>query len=283
MYFTIVNAKMKARFRVFPLRLIATVTVFLTLNVDGSKERIDSSVTYELEEESPRGTVVTRNLIRDSNLSRKFPLDAVPALKFVFLDKNHPYLGLFALAESSGVLATADVIDRESVCRGGGGFLAGDDCILALEIAVVQSPNYFHMIKVEVVVTDINDNAPVFPATSVFRQLPESTSWPTELFPLAPASDLDGRGNGVSEYRLVTDAPDKFALESGESVDENSDLRLILNGELDREEKDRYLLKVSRTIDVINAFLRFLKYYFPNVLYIYKQDHLATGRLNTRG
>lgn len=246
---------------------MATMTVFLTLNVDGySKERIDSSVTYELEEESPRGTVVTRNLIRDSNLSRKFPLDAVPALKFVFLDKNHPYLGLFALAESSGVLATADVIDRESVCReggrgiGGGRFIAGDDCILALEIAVVQSPNYFHMIKVEVVVTDINDNAPVFPATSVFRQLPESTSWPTELFPLAPASDLDGRGNGVSEYRLVTDAPDKFALESGESVDENSDLRLILNGELDREEKDRYLLKVSRTIDVglINVFYKFL-------------------------
>lgn len=227
------------------------MSVVYALNVAGySSERIDSSLTYELEEESPRGTVVTSDLIRDSNLSRKFPHDTVSALKFVFLDKTHPYLGLFALAESSGVLATAGVVDRESVCGGRGDrFLAeGEDCILALEVAVKSQKNYFHIIKVKVVVTDINDNAPVFPATRVVRPLPESTTWPTKLFPLASASDLDGRGYGVSGYQLVTDAPEKFALES-ESVDENNfDLRLVLNGELDREEKDMYLLKVRRTV-----------------------------------
>lgn len=210
---------------------------------EGSTMR-DRLLTYAIEEESPRGTIVIANLRKDSGLSSRYRPEVVASLRFVFLDRHQPHLGLFSLVNHSGVLSTAGLVDREIVCRD----LrprTSEDCVLRIDIAV-QPPAYFEVIKVKVIVKDVNDNHPVFPTARVERQLPESTPFPLELFPITAATDLDSPANGVTEYKLITDATDKFSL----SIDRNSasgelELKLVLTGPIDREERDQYTMNVG--------------------------------------
>lgn len=203
----------------------------------------DRLLSYTIEEESPRGTTVITNLRKDAGLSSKYRPEVAASLRFVFLDKHQPHLGLFSLVDHSGVLSTAGLVDREIVCRDLRPRTA--DCVLQFDIAV-QPPTYFEVIKVNVVVKDINDNHPVFPMSRAEKQLPESTPFPMELFPVTAATDLDSPANGVTEYKLITDATDKFSLQ----IDRNSatgefELKLVLIGPVDREERDQYTLNVG--------------------------------------
>ena len=227
------------------LLLCTLVLVHLVL-VEAAATGEATMLSYTIEEESPRGTIVIDSLRKDSGLSSKYRPDVAASLRFVFLDKHQPYLALFTLVDHSGVLSTAGLIDREIVCRDLRPRTA--DCVLRFDIAV-QPPLYFEVIKVKVVVKDINDNHPVFPMTRVEKELPESTPFPMELFPVTAATDADSPGNGVTEYRLITDATDKFSL----SMDRNSatsefELKLVLIGSIDREERDEYMLNVGVSV-----------------------------------
>lgn len=227
------------------LLLCTLVLVHLVL-VGAAATGEATMLSYTIEEESPRGTIVIDSLRKDSGLSSKYRPDVAASLRFVFLDKHQPYLALFTLVDHSGVLSTAGLIDREIVCRDLRPRTA--DCVLRFDIAV-QPPLYFEVIKVKVVVKDINDNHPVFPMTRVEKELPESTPFPMELFPVTAATDADSPSNGVTEYRLITDATDKFSL----SMDRNSatsefELKLVLIGSIDREERDEYMLNVGVSV-----------------------------------
>lgn len=227
------------------LLLCTLVLVHLVL-VGAAATGEATMLSYTIEEESPRGTIVIDSLRKDSGLSSKYRPDVAASLRFVFLDKHQPYLALFTLVDHSGVLSTAGLIDREIVCRDLRPRTA--DCVLRFDIAV-QPPIYFEVIKVKVVVKDINDNHPVFPMTRVEKELPESTPFPMELFPVTAATDADSPSNGVTEYRLITDATDKFSL----SMDRNSatsefELKLVLIGSIDREERDEYMLNVGVSV-----------------------------------
>lgn len=227
------------------LLLCTLVLVHLVL-VGAAATGEATMLSYTIEEESPRGTIVIDSLRKDSGLSSKYRPDVAASLRFVFLDKHQPYLALFTLVDHSGVLSTAGLIDREIVCRDLRPRTA--DCVLRFDIAV-QPPLYFEVIKVKVVVKDINDNHPVFPMTRVEKELPESTPFPMELFPVTAATDADSPSNGVTEYRLITDASDKFSL----SMDRNSatsefELKLVLIGSIDREERDEYMLNVGVSV-----------------------------------
>lgn len=227
------------------LLLCTLVLVHLVL-VGAAATGEATMLSYTIEEESPRGTIVIDSLRKDSGLSSKYRPDVAASLRFVFLDKHQPYLALFTLVDHSGVLSTAGLIDREIVCRDLRPRTA--DCVLRFDIAV-QPPIYFEVIKVKVVVKDINDNHPVFPMTRVEKELPESTPFPMELFPVTAATDADSPSNGVTEYRLITDASDKFSL----SMDRNSatsefELKLVLIGSIDREERDEYMLNVGVSV-----------------------------------
>ena len=60
---------------------------------------------------------------------------------------------------------------------------------------------YYHLYKVVVRVTDINDHAPIFHQDSVVLNISESTP-PGTRFSLPVADDSDSEQYGVVEYRL---------------------------------------------------------------------------------
>ncbi|RMB96886.1 hypothetical protein DUI87_26955 [Hirundo rustica rustica] len=96
------------------------------------------------------------------------------------------------LSGASGALLLSSRLDREQLCA------KSAPCALRLEVLLVERPlRVFH---VELEVTDINDNAPVFPPhekTQFIGELPSGVS-----FPAGGASDADIGANAQLSYTL---------------------------------------------------------------------------------
>ncbi|KQK79219.1 hypothetical protein AAES_108026 [Amazona aestiva] len=93
---------------------------------------------------------------------------------------------------ASGALVVSSRLDREELCG------KSAPCSLRLEVLVERPLRVFH---VELEVTDINDNAPIFPATRKNLSVSESTPAGTR-FPLEGASDADVGANAQLSYSL---------------------------------------------------------------------------------
>ena len=109
---------------------------------------------------------------------------------------------------------------------------------------------YFEVIRVQLVIIDINDNPPLFSQQRVSIALSELTP-PKDLFPLMPASDVDSPANGVEGYRLtVLESTDPSPLFDVRVTDVNSttsttaELRLVLRHPLDHETADQHHLRL---------------------------------------
>lgn len=206
---------------------------------------IDKSfvLEYIVVEERPPETLIG-NVPRDYQLNRKYSPATLNELRFRFLSR--PGVGdrtLFALDENTGVLRTADRIDREVVCPG------MTECFVAFDVAV-HPMMYFQIVKVRVEIVDVNDNAPVFPQPTVNLELSEAAEIGATL-PLPNAVDFDAGKNGACEYHLlppqdyfllqVTPALDGSAALSGECAVR---LRLVQVEGLDREAVDRFQFSV---------------------------------------
>lgn len=128
----------------------------------GDAAPIDKSFVLEylvVEELSPETVIGV--VPRDYQLNRKYSPATLEELRFRFLSR--PGVGdraLFAVDEKTGVLRTADRIDREVICPG------LTECFVAFDVAV-HPMVYFQIIKIRVEIVDVNDNAPVFPQPTV--------------------------------------------------------------------------------------------------------------------
>jgi len=197
----------------------------------------------------PRDYQLDRKLTtepRDYQLNRKYAPATLDRLRFRFLSR--PGVGdrtLFALDETSGVLSTAERIDREEVCPG----LV--ECFVAFDVAV-HPMTYFQIVKVRVEIVDINDNDPVFPQPTVNLELSEAAEIGATL-PLPNAVDFDAGRNGACEYHLQP-AQDYFLLQVTPAVDGGAGalpasecaarLRLVLAEGLDRETVGKFRFSV---------------------------------------
>lgn len=213
----------------------------VTSGGSGSAEPIDKSfvLEYLVVEELPPETLIG-SVERDYQLNRKYSPTTLEQLRFRFL--STPGVrdrALFAVDRNSGVLRTAERIDREVICPG------SSRCFVAFDVAV--SPmRYFQIIKIRVEIVDVNDNAPVFPQPTVSLELSEAAEIGATL-PLPNAVDLDAGRNGACEYQLLP-PDDHFLLQITPVVDASGKcaarLRLVLAQGLDRETVDRFRLGV---------------------------------------
>ncbi|NXA43652.1 PCDG5 protein, partial [Eudromia elegans] len=130
----------------------------------------------------------------------------------------------FSLREKTGYLVTAERIDREEVC---GRVLP---CLLNLEILDEFSMRVF---KVEIEITDLNDNAPRFRQEKFEFRVSETAAVGTR-FPLEEAKDADVGLNALQRYELSGD--EHFALDVQTGPDGSRYSELVLAKPLDREE-----------------------------------------------
>ncbi|XP_041345610.1 uncharacterized protein LOC121365470 [Pyrgilauda ruficollis] len=130
----------------------------------------------------------------------------------------------FALHEKTGHLVTAERIDREQLCE------SVQQCVLRCELIVEGEMKIY---RIEVEITDINDNEPSFKEAEVEERISEGTA-PGSRFPLPEAHDPDSGQNSLQSYELSGDEHFSLAVQAGPGGDQRPEL--VLAKALDREE-----------------------------------------------
>ncbi|ELU04390.1 hypothetical protein CAPTEDRAFT_156034 [Capitella teleta] len=161
--------------------------------------------------------------------------DVVPDLRFVILPgKNSRY---FSMEREYGLLRVNGTFDRETGCP------RRTSCVLELDVAVVEPATLFQIIKVEVIIRDLNDNSPEFPSSRVKLLIPESSPLGRPGFSIEGARDRDTGQLGVQRYALRTESS-LFDLNAHRNLDGSFDLHLILNGSLDHETDSEHYVTI---------------------------------------
>ncbi|XP_059339847.1 protocadherin alpha-2-like [Ammospiza nelsoni] len=173
-------------------------------------------VRYSVPEEAKAGTVVGR-------LAQDLGLEAGEAearrLRLVAPGRR----ASVEVSGASGALLVSSRLDREELCG------KSAPCALRLEVLLERPLRVFH---VQLEVTDINDNAPVFRVDEETLNIAES-SVPGSRFPLEGATDADIGANAQLSYTLSPS--EYFSLDHQGNNDQRASLSLILTKALDRE------------------------------------------------
>uniref|UniRef100_A0A672TCX8 Cadherin domain-containing protein n=1 Tax=Sinocyclocheilus grahami TaxID=75366 RepID=A0A672TCX8_SINGR len=107
--------------------------------------------------------------------------------------------------------------------------LAGQ--LLALE-ALAQNPHRLY--RLEIIILDINDNAPFFLDSNYFLNVTEDDANLGEIFPLPIAKDSDVGSNSLKEYKLSSNEYFSLDIHSGQ---QSISADLVLQKALDREKQ----------------------------------------------
>lgn len=201
-------------------------------------------LSYTIDEELAVDTRVA-NIRRDAVwLAAKHPPEVFNSLRFTILRLSGVTTSYFAVDEVSGEIRTAEIIDRETVCSP----KSTAPCVLRIDIGV-HPASYFEIIRAEVTILDVNDNAPVFASGNSFQLTIVESSAVGSFFSLPGATDADSGDNGKVEYQLRDEGNEdgNFRLVVGRnrrSASEVDDVKLKLVRPLDREQRTGYQLTV---------------------------------------
>ena len=193
----------------------------------------DTEIRYEFLD-NITAHVQIGNLKSDSLLRQRYSDDEVEHFTFSFLDRtvNYRNQAYFTLDSKTGALYTSQMIDRDVICAN------RLMCALQLDVAV-QPAEYFQVLRVITVISDENDNAPVFPEKHKNVTVSESISTGV-IASLLPAVDPDSSFFGVQGYRLIAN---KTIFELDQT--EPSNLKVMLLADLDRESQDKHQLIIT--------------------------------------
>ncbi|KAJ1128053.1 hypothetical protein NDU88_006440 [Pleurodeles waltl] len=201
------------------------ILIFIVL-LFGCRGRTEGPIRYSVLEESEAGTEVG-NVARDLGVDvrdmdgRKFSLTYKTKMQY------------FTVSMESGALLTKEILDREALC----GSIAV--CVMNLEV-VMDNPLEFHRLEVEIV--DINDNAPLFPA-SESRFTVAETTLPGTRFPVEGAFDADIGTNSVCTYSVNSN--DFIGLKTESSDCKGKSIELVLKKPLDREQQAEHHVTIT--------------------------------------
>ncbi|XP_052344190.1 protocadherin beta-16-like [Oncorhynchus keta] len=184
-------------------------------------------VSYSFPEEMKRGSVIG-NIAKDLGLeasrlsTRKARIDTE--------GKNQRYCDINL---STGDLIVADRIDREELC--------GEkvSCMIKFEL-VLEGPLELHQISL--LVEDVNDNSPIFTKDTIKLEITESADKGAR-YRINEAHDADIGQNAVQRYTLERN--EHFVLAIHDYTDGGKNVELVLDKELDREEKQEMSLLIT--------------------------------------
>ncbi|XP_058646272.1 protocadherin beta-16-like isoform X11 [Onychostoma macrolepis] len=178
---------------------------------------------YSIPEEMPEGSFVG-NIAKDLGIEIS---RLISGKARVVTKGGRQYVDL---SRDKGTLVVKERIDREELCK------QTTPCSFSFDL-IVENPIQLHRVTVEV--QDINDNAPLFPKENVNVKIAENAVLGAR-FPLDSAIDTDVDLNGIQSYKLHP--TDSFKLEVHSQTDGNKYIEMVLQRELDREERDEIQL-----------------------------------------
>lgn len=189
-----------------------------------------SDLVYRVKEESPSRTLI-------GNLATDLKLGGSPDSGVTYNLASQPVDGRFVdLDRDTGELRTSDSqLDRERLCPEE----PEQECWLFLDVILLPA-SLFRLLKISILVEDINDNPPRFPAASIGVSVAENAEPGSRYSLEPPAEDGDPGVHGVQSYRLSGDHAG-FSLVTERTGGGGSPVPwLVLQAPLDRESRDLY-------------------------------------------
>lgn len=196
---------------------------------------------YRINEELPSNYIIG-NIVDDSKFLERNDSAKVDRenIRFNILSQGNPLAVYFTINDRTGSFSTNGTIDRESLshCK------FSTICEIKLDVSAQSTiGTFFEIIKVKIVVQDINDNTPYFVKSKTNLEISES-SIPNSSLSVEGAVDLDSSNNSIQTY-LLKPAGSPFLLSYDNSLIGSSALKLILNRTLDREKVGSYDLVIE--------------------------------------
>nr|XP_021520623.1 protocadherin beta-4-like [Aotus nancymaae] len=134
------------------------------------------------------------------------------------------------LDSQTGDLLLREKLDREELCG------RIEPCVLHFQVFLEMPVQFF---QGELMIQDINDHSPVFPAREVLLKILEN-SQPGTLFPLLIAEDLDVGSNGLQKYTISPNSHFHILTRNHSEGKKYPDL--VQDKPLDREEQPEFSL-----------------------------------------
>eukprot|EP00066_Takifugu_rubripes_P005913 XP_003970301.1 PREDICTED: protocadherin-11 X-linked-like [Takifugu rubripes] len=193
---------------------------------------------YTVKEEQPENVRIG-NLRRDLDLNLDPNIRLSSPLQFKPVYKTGDVPLVRVEANTGEIFTTNHRIDREKLCSG---VFAEKRCYYEIEVAVLPD-EIFRLVKIRFLIEDVNDNAPLFQSTVINISIPENTAINTR-YPVPSAFDPDVGINGIQHYELVKSVSE-FGLDIIETPEGDKWPQLIVQQNLDREQKDTYVMKIK--------------------------------------
>ncbi|XP_014781381.1 protocadherin beta-15 isoform X1 [Octopus bimaculoides] len=191
-------------------------------------------LTYRVQEEKPSGTYIA-DIAADSTF-----LDTIKSSEqslITFSQLKEKLTQLFNVTKP-GKLYTAQILDAESLCT------YNKKCFRIVKVAVRKTKSFTKILKIKLIIEDINDHQPEFPQKQVNIKFSETDIQGTvKSLPNAIDRDL-GFQNSLIEYKLKKKEDEPFSLSVFKRADGISSLRIILEKPLNREIQDSFTLNV---------------------------------------
>ncbi|XP_012412328.1 LOW QUALITY PROTEIN: protocadherin beta-15-like [Trichechus manatus latirostris] len=173
--------------------------------------------SYIVAEETERGSFVA-NLAKDLGLGVR----ELAWRRAWVISKDHKKH--FQLNVQTGDLQVNEKLDREELCG------PTDPCVLQFQM-LLEEP--LEVYRFKLLVSDINDNSPVFPEAEMILKILEN-SFPRSVFPLQNAQDLD-IGINIQNYTIYPNSHFHVLTRNGSEGRKYPEL--VLDKALDREEQ----------------------------------------------
>ena len=195
-------------------------------------------LTYFVKEEQSPGTYLG-DIAADSHLLDTVPIEDHNLVRFSLLQSRiAPNPSLFRVSKKTGKLFTAQTLDAEALCT------FNTECFRILKVAARRADAFMKILKIKIIIQDINDNEPTFPEQEIQVEFSEADGPGIKrMIPNSIDNDID-RLNSQVTYQLKKNPVDPFSLSELKSVDGISDLSIMLEDRLDHEVKDSYEVQV---------------------------------------
>ncbi|XP_074651639.1 protocadherin-11 X-linked-like [Tubulanus polymorphus] len=201
-------------------------------------------VLFRIPEENDPGTFVGE--VKSSHkLMEKFNASIRALLRYTILNPNEPGVDSFQIDPTSSAVTTTQVLDRDTLCTKVSTCCDRSGRCSVLLIIGTQPREYFMVLNAKVEIVDINDNAPIFPLSTVNIKMSESTAINSTVL-LPAADDIDSGANRIKEYKIESPTH-TFGLSTLKYEGEITDLMLVNLRSLDRESMAYYQVKVLAT------------------------------------
>ncbi|XP_052828890.1 protocadherin beta-15 isoform X1 [Octopus bimaculoides] len=194
-------------------------------------------VTYHLEEENSPDSYIG-NIATDLWLLSNIASKDHSLISFDMLQsQDSPTAQLFNVTHEGKLYAT-QTVDAEILC------LYNTECYKILKIAVRKEGTFMKILKVKVVIEDINDQWPEFPVKKIDIQFSEDDRNGVERsVPSAIDRDVSIQNSRIT-YELRKKNNEPFSLSVTKRMTGSSKLAIVLDKKLDREMNDSYILQV---------------------------------------